>query len=178
MLGGSTPTDPLILEPFPTLMGVAVTHDQYKTVGSLLLSTLQCSSGAFSKVFQSYFEQTFECTNSHLSVSLQYSDDASPLNVMFEWKPFANGTSPMARRLAAIYFPKSADFVAAWYRSFDQAASLEAITPNLDAEFLKNLHAFVSSLFVSSSPLRAALRQKALPLPAILQSWTCAFPHG
>lgn len=120
-------------------MGVAVTHYQYKTVGSLLLSTLQCSSGAFPKVFQSYFEQTFECTNSHLAVSLQYLDDASPLNVMFEWKPFANGTSPMARRLAAIYFPKSADFVAAWYRSFDQAASLEAITPNLDAELLDDI---------------------------------------
>jgi hypothetical protein len=78
-------------------------------------------------------------TNSHLAVTLQYSDDASPLNVMFEWKPCADGTSPMARRLAAIYFSKSADFIAACYSSFNQAANLEAITVNLDAELLDDV---------------------------------------
>jgi hypothetical protein len=68
VLGGSTPTDPLILEPFPTLTGVAVTHYQYKMVGSLLLSALKCSSGAFPEVFQSYFEQIFECTMEGIEV--------------------------------------------------------------------------------------------------------------
>ena len=106
------------------------------TVGSLLLSALQCSSGAFPELFQSYSEQIFEYLILTWPVGLQYSNDASPLNVMFEWKPCADGTSPIATRPAAIYFPKSADFVAACYRSFDRVASLEAITTNSDAELL------------------------------------------
>lgn len=53
VLGGSTPTDPLLLEPFPTLSGPVVTHYQYKTVGSMLLSALGGTCGAFPEVFQS-----------------------------------------------------------------------------------------------------------------------------
>jgi hypothetical protein len=137
VLGGSTPTDPLLLEPFPTLTGTPVTHYQYKTVGSLLLSALHGSCGAFPEIFQSYFERIFGYINTHLDVSLQCSD--VHLAVRFEWKVPTDGTSPMARRLAAIYFPKCADFVAACYASFDTAASLEAITSNVDAELLDDV---------------------------------------
>ena len=169
VLGGCHPQILWYWNLFPTLTGVAVMHFQYKMVGYLLLLALQCPSRAFPKVFQSYFEQIFEYINSHLAVSLQYSDDASPLYIMIEWKSRTDGTSPVARRLAAIYFPKSAAFIAACYSSSDQTVSLEAITTNLDAEFpgdvgvpeeLMRFRVITASVAISNA---SRLHQKALP---------------
>lgn len=139
VLGGSTPTDPFLLESFPTLTGTAVIHYQFRTVGALLLSALGGTCQSFPEVFQAYFESVFEYISTHLNAALENPQEPKPLTVKFQWTPCMAGTVPVARRLAAIYFPKSADFVAPCYNSIDSVATLEAVTAHLDAQLLDDV---------------------------------------
>ena len=112
VLGGTSPTDRLMLDAEDFQQESRTLHYQYKTVGAMLLNALDNQSDKFPEVFQDHFEyiyQYFERTGKAVyeesnDVIAKYRQTSSPAR-----------STALARRLAAIYFPLSAEIVAPSY---------------------------------------------------------------
>ena len=116
VLGGSSPTDRLMLDAEEIQIDSRILHYHYKTVGAMLLNALGNYSDTLPEVFQDHFEfiyQYFERTgetiyeesnNMLTPVEAKYSQASSPIQ-----------STLLAKRLAAMYFPLSAEIVAPCY---------------------------------------------------------------
>lgn len=105
-----------------------VHHYNIKTIGSLFLTALYHQSDSHPEVFQAFFDEAKAFIESNSTLS--FSPNTSELILRPEWlRQRTKGSSFIARRLAAIYFPMTADFVAACY---DCIATQDTLTKVLD----------------------------------------------
>lgn len=99
-----------------------------KTIGSLFLTALYHQSDTYPEVFQTFFDETKAFIESNSTLS--FSPRTSELILRPKWsRQPAKDLSPIARRLAAIYFPLTADFVAPCY---DHIATQDILKKVLD----------------------------------------------
>lgn len=116
VLGGSSPTDPLMLDADEIPGTVRTLHYQYKSVGALLLNALENQSDAYPEVLQVHFEFIYQYIETHFLVKYERIETGTiNLQAKFHRVPSSVQSTPMARRIAAIYFPFSAEIIAPCY---------------------------------------------------------------
>lgn len=148
VVGGTVSTDPLMLgvEEIPLNPLLLVHHYNDKTIGSLFLTALYHQSDSHPEVFQSLFEETqrfmeknntliFEMSTGNISTRASRVGVGKRCKILRPaWNnPRREHNSPIARRLAGIYFPLIADFIAPCYDSIATQDTLKQILDHKSA---------------------------------------------
>ncbi|KAI4108350.1 MAG: hypothetical protein LQ339_002251 [Xanthoria mediterranea] len=110
VLGGSSETDPF-MELFENAIDSRpLLHYQHKTTGAMLLTALGHVSDILPETLQEDFEQVFEYIEEVLTV--EYTCRNGMIYVEYRWREIDKKATPMALRLASVYFSHLAEQVA------------------------------------------------------------------
>lgn len=116
VLGGSSPTDPLMLDAGGIVGDVSTLHYQCSSVGAMLLRALGNQSAAYPEELQTHFETVYQYIQGNLHVEYgEVETGVTDLEAKFCWGPPSTHYTPIAKRIAAIYFPQSAQVIAPCY---------------------------------------------------------------
>ena len=116
VIGGPSETDPLMEEESLVAADfVYVSHYYYATTGSMLLNSLQTKCDIPPEVFQQCFEDVDAAIHKQLTFKWKYPAGAKELHACPEWTCPDLSVSRIAVRLAAFYFPQSAEIIAQFY---------------------------------------------------------------
>ena len=118
VLGGSSPTDRLMLdaEDFPS--DDRTFHYQFNSVGAMILNALGNQSTIFPEVLQGHFEYVHRCIEAAGRFEYEESSDVTALvEARFRQAPLSTQSTPLERRFAAMYLPLSAELIAPCYRA-------------------------------------------------------------
>jgi len=132
VIGGSSKTDSLMLDPEDILLGAQTRYYQFKTVGAMFLDALNNVSDFFPEAFQDHFETVFAFVKAHLNVQYGIKTN-SKVVANLEWKQYHKGSKSIERRLAAIYFPRSAKYLAHCYAPLAMSDILDQILTSKSA---------------------------------------------
>ncbi|KAL8790915.1 MAG: hypothetical protein Q9213_000340 [Squamulea squamosa] len=116
VLGGSSQTDLYLTEDELVSDRPLLLHYQHETTGAMLLTALGHVSDISHippETLQEDFEQTLEHIESHLTVQYTCRDDG--IYAVHHWREVDKKASPLAIRLASIYFSHTAEYVAPCY---------------------------------------------------------------
>ena len=128
VLGGSSQTDPLMEggEDVQNPNQLPILHYQHSTTGALLLTSLGDAPQISPESLQEDFDQVFDYVENHLTIGY-FPDDGSTY-ARYNWKTVNNESTPTAIRLASVYFPAVAGFVAPCFNRIANETYLSLIT--------------------------------------------------
>lgn len=137
VIGGTSETDPLMEEEASTTPDLAyVSHYYHATTGSMLLNSLQAKCCIPPEVFQQYFEDIDAAVHEQLTFKWKHLDRASELHAYPEWDCSDSSSSRIAVRLAAFYFPQSAEIIAQFYETIAHESVLSHVKQKHDVDSL------------------------------------------
>ncbi|MCJ1360728.1 MAG: hypothetical protein MMC33_010737 [Icmadophila ericetorum] len=112
VLGGSLQTDPLMEggEDEQNPNQLPILHYQHSTTGALLLTALGDAPQLSPESLQEDFDQVFDYVGNHLTIG--YFPEDGRTFARYNWKTVNTNSTPFATRLASVYFPALAEFVA------------------------------------------------------------------
>lgn len=112
VLGGSSETDPLMEggEDSQTPNQPPTLHYQHSTTGVLLLTALGDAPRILPETLQEDFEQVFDYVEKHLTID--YFPEPGEALARYNWRRANTNSTPTTIRLASVYFPALAEFVA------------------------------------------------------------------
>ena len=153
VLGGSSDTDPL-MEEFQQLPDTPmILHYQFNTTGAMLLTALQDAPNTQPEVFQTDFEQVFEYVEQYLNIGFTCSNGG--ITAAYNWKEVDKTPTTLAVRLATMYFPDTAEFLAPCYDRIAKSEYLECIQMKSTAQMkpkrkeLARFRAITASIVIS-----------------------------
>ncbi|OBT65659.1 hypothetical protein VE03_05528 [Pseudogymnoascus sp. 23342-1-I1] len=126
VLGGSEETDTLMEHLSERHSFNVVMHYTYGTVGAMLHQSMFAYTTTSPEVFQSDFDGIYDSIQSRLQMGY-YLEYGHRLRVNCYWEPSLSTSSPIAMRLAAIYFPLLADQVAPCYERIATDTILQSV---------------------------------------------------
>jgi hypothetical protein len=129
VLGGSSETDPLMVDPEDIVDEPLQLHYTYRTVGALLQQALPHQPDVYPEVLQIEFEKIYEYIKSHLQIryNLQRQGVLEDVIAISQWQPPRAEPTAIERSLAALYFPLSAENTAPCYSGIATARTLEQV---------------------------------------------------
>ena len=129
VLGGSWPTDPLMLDAQEMPETDYTLHYQYKSVGAMLLTALGNQSNTYPEVLQDHFEFIHQYLETRIFVNYEETKTlVGDLQARFHWATPLVPTTAIARRIAAIYFPLTAEVIAPCYSRIASEELLSHLT--------------------------------------------------
>ena len=138
--GGTSETDSFMDQgPFHRSEFVFVSHYYFATTGAMLLNSLQTKCDTSPEVFQQFFEDIDAEVRSQLTFGWRFNplsaenigtSRASVLQAYPQWKRSQYRCSRIAVRLAAFFFPQSAEVIAQFYESIANESVLCIIKQN------------------------------------------------
>ena len=153
VLGGSSETDPL-MEEFRQLPDTPlILHYQFCTTGAMLLTALQHAPDIQPEVLQTDFEQVSEYVEQHLTIGFTCSEKG--VSAVYNWKEAAKAPISLAVRLATMYFPDTAEYLAPCYDRIAKPEYLECIQRKSAAQMkpkrkeLARFRAITASIVIS-----------------------------
>ena len=137
VLGGSSETDPLMEggEDSQTPNQPPTLHYQHSTTGVLLLTAMGDAPKISPEALQEDFEQVFDFVEKHLTIDY-YAKPGETL-ARYNWKTANTDSTPTAIRLASVYFPALAEFVAPCFNRISNEIYLTLITERRFRGFIK-----------------------------------------
>ena len=130
VMGGSSETDQLAEEDPQLPNTEMVFHYTFNTVGSVLLDSMRSVINVRPEVLQEDFEQSFAYVQEHVTV--QFLVDRVLVMAKFSWQECERKPSALSIRLASIYFPLVAEFVAPCYERVASESYLDRIKAHLN----------------------------------------------
>lgn len=115
VLGGYSQTDRLMLDAEEFQQESRTLHYNYKTVGAMLLNALGNQSDTFPEVFQDHFESIYQYFERAGEPIYELNGVITDMQAKYRQASSPTQSTPLAKRLAAIYFPLSAEIVAHCY---------------------------------------------------------------
>ena len=144
VVGGSWQTDSLADENFQPPSSVLTLYYQPQSIGSLFNTALYNLFDTIPEVYQTDFEDINEDIKRRLELSEAFVKAAQPseepntyedyiVSANFQWTNLGSESrcSAIARRLAAIYFPSMAEFVAPCYMRIASATNVKKVSQNI-----------------------------------------------
>ncbi|KFY05741.1 hypothetical protein V492_08323 [Pseudogymnoascus sp. VKM F-4246] len=144
VLGGSEETDTFMEDISGLAYSRVVMHYTYDTVGAMLHQSLSQYTTTAPELFQSDFEEIYGSIELRLRTEyyLQPGKAGGTLCVACNWKPPPSPPSPIATRLAGIYFPLLADEVAPCYERIATDNILSSVKNREKREALASAEGF------------------------------------
>ena len=129
-------------------------HYQHSTTGVLLLTALGDSPKILPETLQEDFEQVFDYVEEHLTID--YFPEPGEALARYNWRRANTDPTPTAIRLASVYFPALAEFVAPCFNRIANEAYLGLITERRfrnvikpDAKELGRFRAITASVVIA-----------------------------
>ena len=128
VLGRSSETDPLMEggEDSQTLNQPPKLHYQHSTTGVMLLTALGDAPKILPETLQEDFERVFDYVEKHLTID--YVPEPGETLARYKWRRVSTNYTPTAIRLASVYLPALAEFVAPCFNRVANEAYLGLIT--------------------------------------------------
>ncbi|KFY90116.1 hypothetical protein V498_06166 [Pseudogymnoascus sp. VKM F-4517 (FW-2822)] len=129
VLGGSEETDTLMGDLSERIFIDRAMHYTYDTVGAMMYQSLFPYSNSSPEELQSDFDGIYVSIQSRLRTQyhLQSVEPGGSLCIACHWEPSSSTASPIATKLAEIYFQELADEVAPCYEKIATSAILESV---------------------------------------------------
>ena len=131
VLGGSSITDPLMEEEIQIPNTTLILHYQYQTVGSMLMSAMQCKLDILVETLQQDFEHVFEYVETNVQADFVMRKNMTTAAAEFSWRHSSRKVSSIAKRLATIHFPICAELVAPCYERIASEHYFTMIRPKV-----------------------------------------------
>ena len=142
VIGGTSQTDPFVDENIQHIKDfIFPNHYRYATTGAMLLNSLQAECGVAVEVAQQYFVEINSKINDELDFQWQVAkENFATMNLALEpyafskWKQSHQQSSRIAVRLAAFYFPQSAEVLAHFYNTISDERTLSVVQSAIDCD--------------------------------------------
>ncbi|KAL8836926.1 MAG: hypothetical protein Q9170_002726 [Blastenia crenularia] len=140
VIGGTSKTDPFVDENTQPIKDfIFATHYRYTTTGAMMLNSLQAECNIPAEVAQQYFVTIDSAIRNELEFRWQMVEgDTNFVSLepyaFPKWKRLQETSKRVAIRLAAFYFPQSADFLARFYSPIADEWTLSKIQDTINRD--------------------------------------------
>ena len=182
VLGGSSKPDTCMPDPedVQILNSQPKFHYQFSTIGALLLSAMGTVVDIAPEILQEDFQHIFAYIQEHLEIT--YWAENGLTYATYKWRKSTWNATPIATRLASLYFPESAEVVAPCFNRIASETYLNLVTKRQvnqelrhDSKELGRLRATNASVVISIisrfAPDTFASTRHATDLDLFDQEW-------